>query len=337
MTELNMNLGERGYRIAVGRGALAEIQTIFNLNRRAMVVTEPGVPREYAEAVLAKCDQGFLHITQGGEEGKSLASIEALLGALAEANFTRGDCVIAVGGGVVGDLAGFGAACYMRGIDFYNIPTTLLSQIDSSIGGKTGVNFKGVKNLIGAFHQPRAVLIDPDLLATLPSRQLANGMAEAIKMAMTFDEDLICQMEERNPYDMLEQIILRSLEIKKAVVEQDEREGGLRRVLNFGHTVGHGIEALGTGLYHGECVALGMLPMCRDVEVRDRLERLLCRAGLPTTFSGDSEAILELVMHDKKRIDDGVVTVQVEKIGSFVMRTMSRNELYTAIKEQFGL
>lgn len=334
--KLRMDLGANSYDILVARGALKAVHEQFNLNRRVMVVTEPGVPDSYAKTVLSRCGQGFLHICAGGETGKTLSEVEALLASLTKAEFTRKDCVVAVGGGVIGDLAGFAASCYMRGIDFYNIPTTLLSQIDSSIGGKTGVNFAGVKNLVGAFHQPKGVLIDPDLLSTLPPRQLANGMAEAIKMAVTFDAQLLEKMEAKDPYQILDEIIVRSLQIKKTVVEADEKESGLRRVLNFGHTVGHGIEGLGRDRYHGECVAIGMLPMCQTKELRERLKKLLASVELPTEFNGDYDAVLDLVMHDKKRVSGGVMTVQTAAFGSYVMKEMNREELKKAMEEAFG-
>ncbi len=334
--KLTMELGVNSYDIHVEHGILSRAGEIFNLNRRVLVLSEPGVPQMYAQTVLAQCKEGALCLFDGGEEGKTMQGIERALEKMTECSFTRGDCVVAVGGGVVGDMGGFAASLYMRGIDFYNIPTTLLSQIDSSIGGKTGINFAGVKNLVGAFHQPRGVLIDPDLLETLPPRQIAAGMAEAIKMAMTFDVDLIEEMERGDLTALRERIIIRSLEMKKAVVEEDEKEQGLRRVLNFGHTVGHGIEALGTGLYHGECVALGMLTMCEGT-VRDRLRALLEKANLPIFLPQvDQNAILDLVMHDKKRTQDGVMAVLVPQIGAFDMKKLTRAEIGARMKEAFG-
>ena len=198
-----------------------------------------------------------------------------------DAGFTRRDCVIAVGGGVVGDLSGFAASIYMRGIDFYNIPTTLLSQVDSSVGGKTAIDFEGVKNIVGAFYPPKAVLIDENVLSTLPLRQLNNGLAEALKMSMTSDRELFDIFENGNPYENIGTVIEKSLLIKTDVVNKDEKEQGLRRVLNFGHTIGHGIEAEQAGrLYHGECVAIGMIPMC-STETAERLKRILAKLGLP--------------------------------------------------------
>jgi 3-dehydroquinate synthase len=176
-----------------------------------------------------------------GEKNKNFETYKFLLEVLSENEFTRNDCIVAVGGGVVGDISGFTASTYMRGIDFYNIPTTLLSQVDSSIGGKTAIDFYGYKNTVGAFYQPKAVVIDPDVLKTLPKRQLNNGLCESIKMAATSDKELFNLIKNGGAYDNIETVIEKSLKIKKAVVENDEKEVGLRRVLNFGHTVGHAV------------------------------------------------------------------------------------------------
>ena len=238
---LHMNLGSHSYDIFVERGILRRAGELLNLNRRVLVVTDDGVPPEYAQALAARCAHAVVETLPQGEASKSFAMLERLCTRMLQEGFTRADCVAAVGGGVVGDLAGFAAAAYMRGIDFYNIPTTLLSQVDSSIGGKVAVNLDGVKNCVGAFHQPRRVLIDPDTLATLPPRQLANGMAEAVKMALTSDAALFALFERGEERERLEEVIVSSLRIKQSVVEQDEKETGLRRVLNFGHTLGHGI------------------------------------------------------------------------------------------------
>ena len=251
-----------------------------------------------------------------------------------ECGFSRRDCVVAVGGGVVGDLSGFAASAYMRGVDFYNIPTTALSQIDSSVGGKTAVNLRGIKNVVGAFYQPRRVLIDADTLSTLPHRQLASGLCEGLKMAATFDAELFAEFERGDVEDKLEHIIARSLNIKRRVVEADEREGGLRRVLNFGHTLGHGIEAEEElhGLYHGECVALGMLPMCSK-SVRERLLRVYEKLGLPTRYDFDADRIMEAAVHDKKAAGGGVSVVYVEEIGTYEIRRVTYDELRRMLED----
>lgn len=325
---LHMDLGQRGYDITVRRGSLAEAGALLDLKRKVLIVTDEGVPPDYAAAVAAASDKPLTVTVPRGEGSKSLAGLERLLTAMLDAGFTRGDCVCAVGGGVPGDLAGFAASAYMRGIDFYNIPTTLLSQVDSSIGGKTAVNLGGVKNIVGAFWQPRAVLIDPDTLKTLSAREFACGMAEAVKTALIGDAALFALFETGRA--KTEDVIARSLAVKKAVVEADEREGGARKTLNFGHSIGHAIEAA-TGLPHGECVALGMLPMCSDA-VRARLLPVLERLGLPTQVRADPEAVYAEMLHDKKMGDGAITAVFVETPGCCEMRNMPPEALRAGIE-----
>ena len=325
MTNLHLELGERGYDITVGRSLLADAGKYFNLSRKVFIVTDSGVPREYAEAVARAAKEYRIVTVDMGEGAKSPEVFTELLCEMVKFKMTRTDCVVAVGGGVVGDLSGFVSASYMRGIDFYNIPTTLLSQVDSSIGGKTAINLGGVKNIVGAFHQPRGVLIDIDTLKTLPKRQIANGMAEVIKMALTSDAKLFKFLEENEiTEENIEQVILASLKIKKSVVEEDERECGLRKILNFGHTLGHAIEAEEEmrGFYHGECVALGMLAVISD-EARPRLISALQRAGLPTAYGGDLESALGFITHDKKCDADYVSVIFVDTPGSFRIEKMT--------------
>lgn len=313
-----VHLGANSYDIVVQRGALSSAGQHLNLNRKVLVVTDSGVPAEYARALASQAKESVTVTVQMGEDSKSLATYKELALALLSGGFSRGDCVVAVGGGVVGDLAGFVASTYMRGIDFYNVPTTLLSQIDSSIGGKVAVNLEGVKNIIGAFYQPKKVLIDPDVLKTLPARQLSSGLAEAIKMALTFDRTLFELIENGTIKENIDEIITRSLIIKKEVVEKDEKESGLRRVLNFGHTVGHGIESV-AHLYHGECVALGMLAMCEGA-VRERLLRVLEKVNLPTQICCDGDSVYQAMLHDKKASGDSVYAILVPEVGSFEMK-----------------
>lgn len=329
---LHLDLQERGYDIHVERGVLNRAGEILKLNRRVLIVTDDGVPRQYAAAVAAQCEQPLVVTVPQGEGSKSFSVLEMLCDRMLKSGFTRSDCVVAVGGGVVGDLAGFAAACYMRGIDFYNVPTTLLSQVDSSIGGKVAVNLSGVKNCVGAFHQPKAVLIDPDTLNTLPSRQVSNGMAEAVKMALTSDAELFEIFERGEALERIEDVIVASLKIKKGVVEQDEKESGLRRILNFGHTLGHGVESGEAlhGLYHGECVALGMIPMCSD-EVRARLLPVLKRLDLPTKLPVSPETVLGFVSHDKKCSGKQVSVIYVPEVGRFEIRKCEISEFCDSV------
>ncbi|MBR4826598.1 MAG: 3-dehydroquinate synthase [Bacteroidales bacterium] len=323
------------YSIHIGRGILSDAGKLFNLGRKVLIVTDEGVPCQYAQAVLASCPDGSILTVPGGEGGKSLSGAELILKALLDRGFTRADAVVAVGGGVVGDMAGFAAACYMRGIEYYNVPTTLLSQVDSSVGGKTAVNLGGVKNIVGAFHQPSGVLIDVDTLDTLSPRLFAEGMAELVKMAATCGAALFERIERSaDVRAQIESFISDALRIKISVVEQDPEEKGLRAVLNFGHTVGHAIEAAGKGeFYHGECVAMGM-PYMSSSPARERLEALLQRLGLPVRDPFGAQELMALAASDKKKSASGFKTVQVDNIGSFSFKTLSAGELLQAIQNR---
>ncbi len=336
---IHVELGISSYDIELSRGALSHAGELLNLNRKVLVVTDSGVPAEYADTVCAAAKEAVKVVIPQGEESKSFEKLQKLLAEMLDAGFTRHDAVVAVGGGVVGDLSGFAASMYMRGVDFYNIPTTLLSQVDSSIGGKTAVDFNGYKNVIGAFYQPKKVIIDPNVLATLEKRQVAAGMAEAIKMSLTSDADMFAMLESAEDiYSDIDTVIEKALLIKKHVVECDEKEAGLRKILNFGHTVGHGIETERAGaLYHGECVALGMLPMC-SASVRARLLPVLTKAGLPTELSLDERAlgsVMAAVAHDKKSAAGGVDAVLVNAAGSFEIKKLTLPEIEERTKQIF--
>ena len=327
MNIIPVSLGARSYDIVFSEGALQRAGDLLQLDRRVLIVTDSGVPAVFAQTVAAQCGAPCVVTVPMGEPSKSISTFSDLLEKMLTLGFTRKDCVVAVGGGVVGDLAGFTAASYMRGVDFYNIPTTVLSQVDSSVGGKTAVNLGGVKNAVGAFYQPKRVLIDPDTLQTLPPRQIANGLAEALKMSVTCDEALFSLFESGDVEQNLHTIICRSLEIKRGVVEADEKETDRRRILNFGHTLGHGIESAARGaLFHGECVALGMLPMCGE-KLRPRVKRAIENLGLPTSAAFDRSAALSAVLHDKKSESDGVAVVTSDAPGCCTICKKTPDEL----------
>ena len=332
---IHLNLNENSYDILVERGILQNAKDHINLNRRVLVVTDSGVPEIYAKTIASMCKEPIIHTIKMGEDSKSIETFAQLQKVLLDNGFSRKDCVVAVGGGVVGDLSGFVASTYMRGIDFYNIPTTLLSQIDSSIGGKTAINFGAVKNIVGTFYQPKKVLIDPDTLKTLPNRQISNGLAEAIKMALTSDAKLFNILENSDIDKNIDEIIIRSLNIKKTVVEQDEKETGLRKILNFGHTIGHGIESSNINeLYHGECVALGIIPMC-DNELRPRVINVLKKCNLYNLVNFDWNKITEAAFHDKKADGNKVTVTTVKKIGEYELKTLDCNEVINMAKTAF--
>lgn len=334
--QISVKTANSAYDVIVERGALHKAGAYLSLRRRVLIVTDTGVPAAYAKAVAGACKQPVLLTIPQGEQSKCMETYALLLETLVKNDFTRTDCVVAVGGGVVGDLAGFAASTYMRGVDFYNVPTTVLSQVDSSIGGKTAIDFMGLKNIVGAFYPPKRVLIDPDTLTTLPARQIANGLAESVKMALTSDAELFALLETGDLQDaaVLDEVIARSLAIKKQVVEQDERESGVRKILNFGHTLAHAwesVNALDT-YYHGECVAAGMVPMCAPA-VRERLVPVLERLQLPTRLAGDTQALIRACRHDKKMTDEDITVVHVPEIGQYTLQTIPFSTLETRIRQ----
>ena len=324
------------YNIYLERGSLKKAGEYLNLNRRTFIVTDSGVPADYAKTVADQSKSPVIVTVKEGEPSKCFDTYKYLLSEMVKNGFTRSDCVVAVGGGVVGDMAGFAAASYMRGIDFYNIPTTVLSQVDSSVGGKVAIDFEGYKNLVGAFYPPKAVIIDSDTLKTLPERQISNGLAESVKMSLTSDKELFRIFEEEDIKSNIDTVIERSLKIKREVVEKDEKEGGLRKILNFGHTLAHAIESENDmqNLYHGECVALGMIPMC-SAAVRERLIPVLKKLNLPTSTDFETEKIISAMRHDKKLMGDDITVIFVPEVGKYEMREMPFDTFAKEIKESF--
>lgn len=311
------------YPIVVSQAGIHRVGELFNLKRKVLVVTDSGVPEDYVVTVASQCEDAIVFVFEQGETSKTMDTHRAILQILVDNEFTRDDCIVAVGGGVVGDVAGFAAATYMRGVDFYNIPTTILAQTDASVGGKTAINFDGYKNLIGAFYPPQGVLIDINVLQTLSRRHIANGMAEIIKMALTSDVELFELLESVD--ELNEEILYRALTIKKQIVEADEYEGGCRKVLNFGHTLGHAIESVSHELLHGECVAAGLLPMCHPT-IRRRVECLLHKWGLPSDYSGNLDSVIDACRHDKKVSGEMITLVTVPDIGKNEIRTIPFTE-----------
>ena len=295
---LTVDLGDRSYPIVIGRGLLGGNFDLSEFVRggTCLIVSNETVAPLYYDKLLANLATSNVTSINlpDGESFKTVATMQSILDRLVRSRAHRDVAVIALGGGVVGDITGFAAACYMRGVDFIQVPTTLLAQVDSSVGGKTGVNHDKGKNLIGAFHQPQVVLIDTDTLSTLGDRELAAGLAEVIKYGASCDADFFTWLEanmagllNRDP-EALEHAIRRSCELKAEVVAEDERESGRRAILNFGHTFGHAIEhCQGYGEWlHGEAVAAGMILAARlsgiGAEDIDRLVNLVASAGLPT-------------------------------------------------------
>ena len=335
-TKLTMNLGERSYDIILKNGALENLYQFARLDRRVAVVTDAGVPAEYAQRVADQCRDAKIITVPQGEASKSMKILESVLRQMLEFNMGRGDLVIAVGGGVVGDLAGFAASIYMRGIDFINCPTTTLSMIDSSIGGKTAVDLGETKNIVGSFWQPKLVIVDPSTLATLPRRQYINGLAESVKASLLADPELFAIFEKGDIDEQIGEIIYRSLRFKKSIVEQDETERGMRKALNFGHTIGHAAEKLGnyTDLTHGQAVAIGMVAAMRlsallgNEDLTAPLIDLLKHIGLPTELNYDRESIFNALLSDKKKFGATVNFILVREAGRAEITPIDAEKLH---------
>lgn len=356
--KLSIALGERSYPILIGRGLLgnADVLSQHLLARKLLIVTNEVVAPLYLQQLKSALPGKQLHelVLPDGEHTKSLATLSTVFDALIAARLNRDAAIIALGGGVIGDMAGFAAACYQRGIDYYQIPTTLLSQVDSSVGGKTAVNHPGGKNLIGAFHQPRCVIADTDVLATLPDRELRAGFAEVIKYGLIRDPVFLEWLEQhaarvlaRDP-QALAHAIKRSCQIKAEVVGLDEREQGLRAILNLGHTFGHAIEnAMGYGEWlHGEAVAAGMvlaadmsrqLGWLTDGEYQ-RAWSVLERSGLPTRAPAIGAAqALRLMGMDKKVLAGQLRLVLLQGLGNAVVTAdYSQSVLEETLCKGFG-
>lgn len=327
-----VNLPQQSYRVAIAAGGLSQLGALITdpqiqsqkLGRKILVVSDSRVFQHYGQLILTSLEQaGFVVascLLPAGERYKTLNSVQKIYDAALANRLERSSTIFALGGGVVGDMAGFAAATWLRGINIVQVPTTLLAMVDASIGGKTGVNHPKGKNLIGAFHQPQLVLIDPKVLQTLPGREFRAAIAEVIKYGVIWDAELFAQLEHCDRLDqlrylepgLLQNILIRSCQAKVQVVTKDEKEAGLRAILNYGHTIGHAIESL-TGyrqFNHGEAVALGMVAVGQiavelglwDQSCADRQLLLIQKAKLPSQLPNtlDLQAVLETLQTDKK-------------------------------------
>lgn len=330
--KLNVYLENHSYPIYIERNAIQKVHEYIPVSRKIAIITDTGVPEKWVNIVKEQCPDSFICTIPQGEQSKCFDQYKHLLEEMISHNMSRKDSIIAVGGGVVGDLAGFVAASYMRGIDFYNIPTTVLSQVDSSVGGKVAIDMGSYKNIVGAFWQPKTVIIDPNVLSTLSLRQQHNGLCEALKMGLILDDHLVSLFEQET-LD-IDTIITRSIELKRDVVQQDERESNLRKILNFGHTIGHAIEsAYGLNTYlHGECVAMGMLFFIEDKTLKQRVLNIYKKLDLPQVPDYDTATLLEYVTHDKKSNHNTVSTVLVEQSGSYIIKELSFKEIQEVLE-----
>ncbi len=350
MRTVTVDLGERSYPIIIRSGLLSDIGSDLvrrNIATRFALISDDNVAGLYGDVVVQSLESGGLEVElftfPAGEASKRLQLIDELASKMARSSFDRSTAVIALGGGVSGDMAGFLSAIYMRGIPFVQIPTTLLAQVDSSVGGKTGVDLPEGKNLVGCFYQPEAVYIDPDVLKTLPAPEILAGLAEVIKYGVIRDKDFFDFLQKnKNAVLQLEletivSLIARCCEIKAQVVAEDEREGGMRRILNFGHTIGHAVEAASDfSLLHGAAVAIGMRT-ASDLAVltghlaeqdRDSIINLLLDYGMKVDIpSGmDRSLIKKYLLTDKKREGAKLFFVLPQEIGKVIITASVSDE-----------
>ena len=356
MPEVCVNLGERSYVITIGPGALSELgDRVVRLGAPTgvLVVSNPVVARFYGEPALksvrAAGVRAELVTVPAGERFKTLGTVRRVYDSLLDARIDRKGAVVALGGGVIGDMVGFAAATYLRGIDFHQVPTTLLAQVDASVGGKVGVDLAQGKNLVGAFHQPKSVVIDTKTLNTLPARELRSGLAEVVKHGIIYDQDFFVFLDRyasellsRFECPMIE-AVRRSVEIKRDVVEKDERESGLRAILNYGHTVGHAIEVTsGYGKYrHGEASSIGMVTEAILAEregvaepgLAREIARVLGKMRLPIAMdrSIPTQDMIRAIELDKKNLGGRLRLALPSKIGECCIVEISRQALASAI------
>ena len=353
METIVVALGSRSYPIHIGPDLLGKPELYGVAAKQVLIVTNEVVAPLYLKPVQAALRGREIEtvIVPDGERHKTLATFTTVIDRLIDARFHRDCCLVALGGGVIGDLVGFAAASYQRGVDFVQLPTTLLAQVDSSVGGKTAVNHPRAKNMIGSFHQPIAVLADTTTLRSLPPRELGAGLAEVIKYGVIVDAPFFAWLEEhvddlrRLDAAALTHAIKRSCEIKAAIVAEDEREQGRRALLNLGHTFGHALEAIGNyeRWLHGEAVAVGIVLAARTsvalgslaARDADRIERLLARAGLPVTASGvDPAELLEHMRGDKKADRAGLKLILIRALGdAAVTRAPAEDKLRAVLAE----
>ncbi|MEB3357343.1 MAG: 3-dehydroquinate synthase [Synechococcales bacterium] len=364
---ITISLPQQSYDVVIAPGGLDAVgqwlsgQTTQNstLGRKILLMSNPTVFELYGERAIASLAQAGFDVAQcllpDGEQYKTLDSIQTIYDAALAHRLERSSTLVSLGGGVIGDMTGFAAATWLRGVNFVQIPTSLLAMVDASIGGKTGVNHPQGKNLIGAFYQPRLVLIDPQVLATLPAREFGAGMAEVIKYGVIWDADLFQQLEAAPSLtpdaitdELLQTILTRSCEAKAAVVSQDEKEAGLRAILNYGHTLGHAVESL-TGyrsVNHGEAVAIGMVAAGKlavkmglwSAEASDRQFALIQKAALPTQIPSelDHQDILAALQTDKKVKAGKVRFVLPTAIGRAVVTDQVTSDQVLDVLQQMG-
>jgi len=356
MNKITVNLPQNSYQIAIAPGSLEQIAdriAQLNIGRKVLLISNPEIFSHYGKTVISSLKTAgfevYTHLIPAGEPHKKLASVQQIYDVALENRLERTSTFIALGGGVIGDMTGFAAATWLRGVNFVQVPTSLLAMVDAAIGGKTGVNHPQGKNLIGAFYQPKLVLIDPNVLQTLPEREFRAGIAEVIKYGIIWDEDLFTKLEQAAKIDcfdqidplLLQTILIRSAQAKADVVSKDEKEAGLRAILNYGHTIAHAVESLTNyqQFVHGEAVAIGMVAagqialqmgLWTETEAQ-RQKDLIIKARLPTKIPVElnRQAIIAALQNDKKVEAGKVKFILPTNIGNAITSDRVTSEIIT--------
>lgn len=315
--KLNVNLKDKSYEVIVERGIIKNFTPYVDIEKKFLIVSDDRIPNVYINTIKKQLKKVDVVIFPHGENNKSLKNYQLVIDKLIQGDYSRKDYIIALGGGVVTDLAGFVASTYKRGMNLINIPTTTLAMVDASVGGKVALNFDKLKNVIGSFYHPNCILIDIDTLETLPKRHYINGVIEALKTGMIGDKELYNIFFNGDYRDHIEEIIYRSLQYKIKIVEQDEKEENIRKVLNFGHTFGHAYETyfLMKNYLHGEAVALGIVTISKDKPYLEDIKKIFTKWGIKLNINVEKDKIINIIRNDKKCDDDIVDLIIVDEIG----------------------
>ena len=326
--KINVKSSKKNYNIYIKNNLLDNLKDYLDKNKFCIIISDDHIPNKYINKVSNYCKNNLIIRFPEGEKSKSIKQYSIIIEKLINNKIKRDSVIIALGGGVTGDLAGFIASTLYRGIEYIQIPTSLLAQIDSSIGGKVAINSNKVKNAIGNFYPPKKVLIDPTTLKSLPKRHFNNGMAEMIKYGMIYSQDFLEEIQTKNIKENIEYFIYKSLRIKKHFIETDEFDNSIRQILNFGHTYGHAYEAYYNyeKYLHGEAISIGMVNMANK-KIKPILIKLLNKFKLPTEDSVNKNDLMNLIKNDKKNTNDYLNIICVDKIGKGYIKKTKINEL----------
>ncbi len=328
MKKINVPLEKNSYDVIIKRGLLSHINDFIDASREIVIISDDNIPKKYIDEIKPQLNNPLTLFVPQGETSKSMETAYSLVNQMIENKITRGCLIIALGGGVIGDLSGFVASIYLRGVDYIQIPTTLLSQVDSSVGGKVAVNAEKMKNAIGYFKQPIKVLIDTNTLKTLDQRQVSSGIAEMIKYGLIASKSLFNALLNNNVFDNIEEYIYECIKIKKDIVVQDEFDYGTRQLLNYGHTIGHAIEQYSNyDLLHGEAISIGMTLMSNGYSFSKDLKKVLTKYNLPTSYEYDKEVIYDLVRTDKKANKTNMNIIIVEEVGNGLIKPINISQI----------